>query len=154
VKQDFLHKKQFLKILWNEVWIYVDSGNDALSINISSVVEFQRWWVLKKQAFRPRINMPPRKNLWKILRVMTVCQTVSKLYFQSQFWMSKINRIFSKKKLSRRPLFIKFFFSKLNFWTTLLSEITPNFWQTVITHRNFLNIFPWPKTLLFRTHHL
>ena len=51
---------------------------------------------------------------------------------------------------------LKTFFSKLNFWTTLLSEITPNFWQTVITHRNFWKIFPWwhidswPKTLLFR----
>ena len=32
---------------------------------------------------------------------MTVCQKVPKLYFQSQFWMSKINRIFSKKKLSK-----------------------------------------------------
>ena len=28
---------------------------------------------------------------------MTVCQKVPKLYFQSQFWMSKINPIFSRK---------------------------------------------------------
>ena len=54
----------------------------------------------------------------------------------------------------------KTFFSKLNFWTTLLSKITPNFWQTVITRRNFLKIFPWwhvdswSKSLLVRTHHL
>ena len=32
---------------------------------------------------------------------MTVRQKVPKSYFQSQFWMSKINRIFSKKKLSK-----------------------------------------------------
>ena len=32
---------------------------------------------------------------------MTVCQKVPKLYFQSQFWMSKIDQIFSKKKLSK-----------------------------------------------------
>ena len=31
---------------------------------------------------------------------MTVCQKVTKLYSQSQFWMSKINQFFSKKKLS------------------------------------------------------
>ena len=36
----------------------------------------------------------------------------------------------------------------------------PNFWQTVISHRNFLKIFPWwhvdswPKSWLFRTYHL
>ena len=28
----------------------------------------------KKQAFWPRINMPPRKMFEKFLRVMTVCQ--------------------------------------------------------------------------------
>ena len=32
---------------------------------------------------------------------MTVRQKVPKSYFQSQFWMSKINRIFSKKILSQ-----------------------------------------------------
>ena len=87
-----------------------------------------------------------------------------KSYFQSQFWMSKINRIFSKKNLSKHinlgdHYLLKTFFSKLNFWTTLLSKITSIFWQTVITRRNFFKIFPWwhvdswPKSLLFRTHH-
>ena len=33
----------------------------------------------------------------KFLRVMTSCRKVPKLYFQSQFWKSKINQIFSKK---------------------------------------------------------
>ena len=48
---------------------------------------------------------------------MTVRQKVPKSYFQSQFWISKINQIFSKNKFIqeyqfRRPLFIKnFFFS-------------------------------------------
>ena len=32
---------------------------------------------------------------------MTVRQKVPKWYFQSQFWMLKINRIFSKKKISK-----------------------------------------------------
>ena len=72
---------------------------------------------------------------------------------------------FFKKKLSKNinlgdHYLLKTFFSKLNFWTTLLSKITPSFWQTFITRRNFLKIFPWwhvdswPKSLLLRTHPL
>ena len=53
--------------------------------NISSVVEFQRWWVLKSKPFGQG------KIFKEILRVMTVCHKVPKPYFQSQFWMSKIN---------------------------------------------------------------
>ena len=134
-------------------------------INISSVVEFQRWWVLKSKLFGQESTCHQGKILKKILRVMTVYKKVPKSYFQSQFWMSKINQNFSKKKLSKNinledHYLLKTFFSKLNFWTTLLSKITPNFWQTVITCRIFLKIFPWwhvdswPKTLPFRTHHL
>ena len=53
---------------------------------------------------------------------MTVCQKVPKLDLQSQFWMSTINRIFSKKKLSKNinlgnHYSLKYFFSKLNFQT-------------------------------------
>ena len=32
---------------------------------------------------------------------MTACQKVPKLYFQSQFWMSKINRFLKEKKISK-----------------------------------------------------
>ena len=51
---------------------------------------------------------------------MTVRQKVPKSYFQSQFRMSKINQIFSKKNLSkninlRDHYLSKTFFSKLNF---------------------------------------
>ena len=51
---------------------------------------------------------------------MTVCQKVQKSYFQGQFWMSKNNRIFSKKKLSKNinlgdHYLLKTFFTKLNF---------------------------------------
>ena len=69
-----------------------------LFTNISSVVEFQRWWVLKSKLFGQESTCHQGKIFKKILRVMTVCQKVPKSYFQSQFWMSKINRIFSKKK--------------------------------------------------------
>ena len=72
-----------------------------VAYNISSVVEFQKWWVLKSKLFGQESMCHQEKIFKKILWVMTVCQKVPKSYFQSQFWMSKINRIFSKKKLSK-----------------------------------------------------
>ena len=85
--------------------------------------------------------------------------------FKFNFRCQKLIEFFQKKNSSKNinlgdHYLLKTFFSKLNFWTTLLSKIKPNFWQTAITPRNFLKIFPWwhvdswPKTLLFRTHHL
>ena len=58
---------------------------------------------------------------------------------------------------------MKFFFEKIRLvfdienWLWKYNFST--FWQTVITRRNFLKIFPWlhvdscPKSLLLRTHH-
>ena len=69
----------------------------VLHINISSVVEFQRWWVLKSKFFGQESTCHQGKIIKKFLQVMTVCQKVPKLYFQSQFWTSKIDRIYSKK---------------------------------------------------------
>ena len=73
----------------------------GLPTSISSVVEFQRWWVPKSKQIGQESTCHQEKIFKKILRVMTVCQKVPKSYFQSQFWMSKINWIFSKKKLSK-----------------------------------------------------
>ena len=71
----------------------------TVCINISSVLEFQRWWVLKSELFGQESTCHQGKTLKKFLRVMTVCQKVPKLYFESQFSMSKIDGIFSKKKI-------------------------------------------------------
>ena len=63
------------------------------------------------------------------------------MIFLDKFFFEKIRLIFD----------IQNWLWKYNFGT---------FWQTVITRRNFLKIFPWwhvdswPKRLLFRTHHL
>ena len=46
----------------------------CLNINISSVVEFQRWWVLKSKLFGQESTCHQGKILKKFLRVMTVCQ--------------------------------------------------------------------------------
>ena len=73
---------------WNNFW-------GPLVINISSVVEFQRWLVLKSKVFGQESTY---SNFFqKILWWITVRQKVPKSYFQSQFSMSKINRFFSKK---------------------------------------------------------
>ena len=59
--------------------------------------EFLQMVGFKIQAFCPRIDM--LKGNRCILRIQgaPVCQKVTKLYFQSQFSMSKINGIFQKK---------------------------------------------------------
>ena len=86
-----------------------------------------------------------------------------KLYFQSQFSMSKINQIFSKKISSKNinlgdHFLLKTFFSRLNFWTTLLSKIRPNFCRPHAMSMHKIQQFHlntvdfWAKTLLFRTH--
>ena len=71
-------------------------GYGDMRTNISSVVEFQRWWVLKSKLFGQESRCHQGKIFKKIVWVWTVCQKVPKSYFQSQFWMSKINRFFSK----------------------------------------------------------
>ena len=65
--------------------------NGRVIVNVSSVVEFQRWWVLKIKLFGQESTCHQGKIFKKFLRVMTVRQKVPKSYFQSQFWMSKIN---------------------------------------------------------------
>ena len=69
--------------------------------NITSVMEFQIWWVIKSKLFGQESTCHQGKIFKKFLRVMTVRQKVPKSYFQSQFWMSEINRNFSKKNYLR-----------------------------------------------------
>ena len=52
----------------------------------------------KMQVLCPRINMVKGHCFKTILRWIMFCQKVPKLYFQSQFFMSKIDGFFSKKK--------------------------------------------------------
>ena len=71
----------------------------GLFINISFVVEFQKWWVLKSNIFWPRINII-KGFFFQIHWWLMVCHKVPKSYFQSQFSMSKINWIFPLLHLS------------------------------------------------------
>ena len=96
--------KNTVGLRWLYSWLKVHSiiSRHSVIINISSVMEFQRWWVLKSKLFGQESTWHQGKIFKKILRVMTVCQKVPKSYFQSQFWMSKINRFFSKKNIHLR----------------------------------------------------
>ena len=63
------------------------------------------------------------------------CQKVPILDFQSEFSMSKIIWIFliffSLKNISLEEGFLLLsFFENFNFWTTLFTEMVPNFWQS------------------------
>ena len=48
---------------------------------------------------------------------------------------SFFKRILSKKINLGDHFLVKTFFSRPNFWTTLLSKVAPNFWRTDIPHR-------------------
>ena len=110
-------------------------------------------------------NQHAQSNFFKSYNELWFVKQCQNCTFKVNFGCQKLIDFFQKKNLSRNinlgdHYLFKTFFSKLNYWTTLLSKISPNFWQTVISRRNFLKIFPWwhvdswPKTLLFRTHHL
>ena len=108
--------------------------------------------------FCPRINMLKGNCFKTILRWIMVHQKVPKLYFQSQFSMSKTNRNFSKKKSSKNINLEDHFLLKhsiLNFWTT---KIRPNFCRphTMSIHKikqfHLTTVDFWAKTLLLRTH--
>ena len=60
--------------------------------NISLVVEFQRWWVLKSKLFGQESTCH-QGIFQQLLQVMTVRQKVPKSYFQSEFSLSRIFRI-------------------------------------------------------------
>ena len=128
-----------------------------MCLNISSVVEFHRWWVLKSKLFGQESTCLQGKIFKKILRLMTVRQKVPKLYVLSKsIFYVKNQPIFFKKKKSFKNinlgdqflLKLKTFFSNINFWTTLFSKIMPNFWWTVSHRRIFLKKFPLSMLIL------
>ena len=79
---------------------------------------------------------------------MTGRQKEPKLYFQSQFWMSKINRIFSKKNLSKNInlgdhyIYQKTFFLNLIFEPLYSLKLRPIFDRLSLLIGIF-KIFPW-----------
>ena len=99
-------------------------------LHISSVVEFQRWWILKSNIFGQESTnskdffLNPTMN-YSLSKSAKIALSKSILYVKNQ------SNFFKKYKLSMN-INLGDFFSKFNFLTTLLSKIMPNF-----PHRNF-----------------
>ena len=95
--------------------------NEALVKNVGVVcmlISVRSWnfkdgGSLKASFFGQESTCHQGKFFKEILQVMTVCQKVPKLYFQSQFWMSKIfqKKILSKNINLRDHYLLKTFFS-------------------------------------------
>ena len=91
-------------------------------------------------------------------------QKVSKFYFFKVTFLCQkstqfFRKIFSSKNINLGDHFLlKPFFSRLNFWTTSLSKIRPNFCKPnamsiyKIQQFDLTTVDFWIKTLLFRTH--
>ena len=101
----------------------------------------------KKQGFCSKINCIQMKLLyfvnWHSARASKSAKMVltkSIFYVKNQLNFFKNNFHFGIS-IFKRPFFVKTFFPRLNFWTTLLSKIMPNFWWTDIPHRNLLLFF-------------
>ena len=58
----------------------IQEGNNLISVNISSVMEFQQWWVLKSKLFGQESTSHQGKIFKKFLQVMTVCQKMPKIF--------------------------------------------------------------------------
>ena len=75
----------------------VKISTHVLYINVSYVMEFLAWWVLKNRVFAQKSTVVKWNCCILWIDIAPGPQKVPKLYFQSQFSVSKINQIFSKK---------------------------------------------------------
>ena len=98
---------------------------------ISSVVEFWRWWVLKSKIFGQESTYSKEFFLKNPLMNYGSSRSAKIVFLKS---------IFDVKKSTN---FLDFFFhfKDINFWTTLFSEIMPNFWWIIIHRRSIF--FHW-----------
>ena len=120
----------------------------------------------KMQEFCPRINMLKGNCFKTILRWIMVCHKMPKLYLQNQFSMSKIDVIFQQKQKTFKNINLGDHFYKEIFFLTSICEplyflkscpILFTNWSSPYSQNTMISfeyIDFWPKSLLFRTHHL
>ena len=97
----------------------------------------------KIQAFRPRIHMLKGNRCILRIRGAPVGQKVTKLYFQSQFSMSKIDGSFSKKKSYKNINLGDYFFLTSIFEPLHFLKSCPNFDELVLPLFSKYNGFIW-----------
>ena len=118
-----------------------------LKIRWVSVVEFDDQALSIGKVFGQESTVVKWNYQILSLHLVTVCQKVPILDFQSEFSMSKIIPIFLKKIFIeeyqfKHTFFVKIFFCWLQFQNHFITKMTPNFWQTVTGNPKFGN-FIW-----------
>ena len=118
----------------------------------------------KKQGFCSKINCIQMKLLYFVNWHSARASKSAKIVLSKSIFYVKNQPNFFKKKISSKNInlgdhfLLKTFFSRLNFWTTLLSKIRPNFCRphTMSIHKiqqfHLTTVDFWAKTLLLRTH--
>ena len=98
-----------------------------LYIIISSVVEFQRWWVLKSKIFGHESTYSKENNSKKSVDELWFVKKCQNRTFKFNFRCQKSTELFQKKisfkNINLGDHFLaKTFFSRLNFLTTLFFD--------------------------------
>ena len=117
----------------------------------------------KKQGFCSKINCIQMKLLYFVNWHSARASKSAKIVLSKSIFYVKNQPNFFKKKLSKNinlgeHFWLKTFFSRLNFWTTLISKIRPNFCRPhtmsiyKIQQFHLTTVDFWAKTLLFKTH--
>ena len=118
----------------------------------------------KKQGFCSKINCIQMKLLYFVNWHSARASKSAKIVLSKPIFYVKNQPNFFEKKNSSKNInlgehfLLKTFFSRLNFWTTLLSKIRPNFCRphTMSIHKiqqfHLTTVDFWAKTLLLRTH--
>ena len=109
--------------------------NGQMRVRWVSVVEFHHPTLGIGKVFGQESTVVKWNHQILSLYLVTVCQKVPILDFQSEFSMSKIIRNFLKKIIEkyqfRRTFFVKSIFCWLQFLNHFITKMTPNFWQTI-----------------------
>ena len=118
----------------------------------------------KKLHFFAKNQHTWRKRIKKILAMNdSLTKKCLNCIFTVNFHVKKFTEFlkdFSLENINLGDHFLSKRFFSVNFRTTLLQKIMPNFWQTDIHQHNLFNFFSfnyvdsWPKILIFRTHQL
>ena len=109
--------------------------------NISSVLEFKRWWVLKSKVFGQESTSHQGKMFKKFLRVMRVCQKLGVILESKVVQKLGLEKKVFNKWWSPRLIFLhNFFFWKksINFWHPKLT-LKVRFWHFLTKHNSSMD---------------
>ena len=128
------------KLIFVRLQIFLHAGcnflhPEELSPRWVSVVEFHDQALSIGKVFGQESTVVEWNYQILSLHLVTVCQKVPILDFQSEFSMSKIIRIFLKKNslknINLGTPFCKKYICWLQFLNHFITKVTPNFWRTI-----------------------